>query len=176
MSILKNEIQICRTTIAAPRDKRLPKNIFSRNLPIRLLLQHPASTLLFDADRPLLVQADTTCIEDGSGQHCVCNGRETCRVVICRLRLHSVDAPCSVDKLLDRNITITALAVKMTTLRWGIFHAEDARIFVRSGQTYRWNALERIRPRFSNVVDCNIVSAMSLIDINIALEPKIAVQ
>jgi hypothetical protein len=95
-----------------------PKEYFSGDLAIHLLLQHPTSTLLFDADRPLLVQANPTCVEDGGGQHCVCNGRETCRVVVCRLRLHSVDAPCSVDELLDRNITITALAVKMATLRW----------------------------------------------------------
>jgi hypothetical protein len=94
-------------------------------------------------------------------------------VIVYRLRLLSADAPRSVDELLNRNITVTALAIKMATLRRRIFHAEGAKISFKSGQTYIYkNVLERVRPRFPGVIDCNIVSAVSLVDIDIALEPE----
>jgi len=128
---------------------------------------------VFDADSPLLVQADPTRVKDGGGQYGVRDGRETCSVIVYRLRLLSADAPRSVDELLNRNITVTALAIKMATLRRRIFHAEGAKISFKSGQTYIYkNVLERVRPRFPGVIDCNIVSAVSLVDIDIALEPE----
>lgn len=87
------------------------------------LLQDPGLAVLLDANRALLIQTNATRIEDGSREHRVRDGRQARRVIVGRLRLLRVNTPRRVYELFNRNIAVTALAVKVAALRRRILHA-----------------------------------------------------
>lgn len=87
------------------------------------LLERPLPVFVLDRHRPLLVQAYASSIQDCSGQNSVRNRRKTLAVKVRSLRLPSVDAPCSVNELLDGHVTIPALSIEMTALGRRVFHA-----------------------------------------------------
>lgn len=62
-------------------------------------------------------------MEDRCRQDRVGDRRQTKPVVVLSFGYSRIDAPCCIDELLDGNITVPTLAVEMTRLRRGIFHA-----------------------------------------------------
>lgn len=87
------------------------------------LLQNPLIILFSNANWPCLVQADTSSMENRGCQDCVGNRRQTKLVIVLRFRHSCIDGRSCVDKLLDGNVSVPTLAVEMTRLRRGIFHA-----------------------------------------------------
>ena len=92
------------------------------------LFQDPVGALLFDTDRPLLVEGDTAGVQNRRCEHCIRDRWEAILVVIFRLRQTGVHAACGVDELLNRDISVPALAVEMPTLRGRVFHAACGRM------------------------------------------------
>jgi len=78
------------------------------------LLENPGITILLDVDRALLIQAYTACVQDGSREDCVLDGREALRVVELRGSNLPIHVASSVDKLLDRDVAVASLTVKVT--------------------------------------------------------------
>lgn len=117
---------------------------------IATLHQLPLSTLLFQLDASLLVQRHPASVDDGSGQDAagsVCEDQEKRRIShlhsfdrrqtlvleIARLGSTSRDLSSGVDKLLERDVSITALPVKVPILIWRVFHIEG--VILRSASS-----------------------------------------
>lgn len=88
------------------------------------LLEDPLTPVLLDSNRPLLVQTDTTRMKDGGGQDRVRQRWEAMSVKIFGFALPSVNSPCGVDELLDRDIAVSTLSIKVATGRRRIFHTK----------------------------------------------------
>ena len=84
-----------------------------------------------------------------------------------------VDASRCVDELLDRDVAVTTLAIEVPALRGRVLLTggpDDIDVIVWRGvKETGESALERVVPRFPGLVDRDIVSAVSLIDGDIAL-------
>ena len=71
---------------------------------------------MLDGYRPLLVETDTSSIQDGRGQDGVGDSGKAVVIVIPRLRLLRVDASRSIDEFLDGDVAVAALAIEVTAL------------------------------------------------------------
>lgn len=133
------------------------------------LLQDPLIVLVLDRDWPLLVETDAPSVEDGSGQDRVRDCRETVTVVIgglCQPRIH---ATRGINEFLDGNIAISALAVKVSALRGGVLHAAGESNSALPPTSTK-DVLEGVVPGLPGLVINDVITAMCLVHVNLALE------
>lgn len=93
-------------------------------------------------------------------------------VIVRRLRETRVDAPYGIDELLDRNVAVAALPIKVPALSRGVFHAGKRR--GRISHTARvWdggnNALERVHPGLARIVIREVIPSVALVHIDFTL-------
>ena len=82
--------------------------------------ESPLIAFLLNLYRTLLVEADSAGVEDGGGKHGVADRGEALFVKVIGLEGSSVDMTSSVYELLDRDIAVSALAVKVPCLGWSV--------------------------------------------------------
>lgn len=90
-------------------------------------MKNPLSAILVNPHRPFLVQTNPSGVEYRSGQDGVRDGRQALNIKVARLSDPRVDTARGVYELLNGNVPITPLAIKMTTFGRRIFHAEQAK-------------------------------------------------
>ena len=89
-------------------------------------MNNPLFTILANPHRPFLVQANPSRVEYRSRQNGVGDGRQALRIKIAWLTNSGVDTARGVNEFLNRNVSISPLAIKMAAFGWRIFHAEGA--------------------------------------------------
>lgn len=91
------------------------------------LLQHPLSVVILgNAHGSLLVQTNASGVEYRGGQDCVGDGRQALDIKIARMGDPRVHATCGVNKLLNGNVSVSPLAIKVTGFGRRVLHAEQA--------------------------------------------------
>ena len=87
------------------------------------LTKNPLSTVLAYPYRPILVQANPSRVEYRGGQNGVGDGWQAVRIKIAWLGYPGVDTARGVNEFLNRNVSISPLAIKMAAFGRRIFHA-----------------------------------------------------
>ena len=78
-------------------------------------MKNPLSTVLANPHWPFLVQTNPPGVEYRSGQDSVGNGRQVLNIKVAWLGCPHVDTERGVNEFLNGNVSISPLAVKMTT-------------------------------------------------------------
>ena len=86
-------------------------------------MKNPPSIVLTDPYRPFLVQTNPSGVEYRGGQNGISDGRQALGIKIAWLGYPGVDTARSINEFLDRNVSISALAIKMAAFGGRIFHA-----------------------------------------------------
>jgi hypothetical protein len=90
-------------------------------------MKNPLSAIFANPYRPFLVQTNPSGVEYRSGQDGVGDGRQALSIKVAWLSDPRVDIARGVYELLNGNVPISPLAIKMATFGRRIFHAEQAR-------------------------------------------------
>ena len=88
-------------------------------------MKNPLSAILANPYRPFLVQTDPSGVEYRGGQDGVCDGRQALRIKIAWLGYPGVDTARGINEFLNRNVSISPLAIKMAAFGRRIFHAVE---------------------------------------------------
>lgn len=86
-------------------------------------MKNPLSAILANPYRPFLIQTDPSGVEYRGGQDGVCDGRQALRIKIAWLGYPGVDTARGINEFLNRNVSISPLAIKMAAFGRRIFHA-----------------------------------------------------
>jgi hypothetical protein len=86
-------------------------------------MKNPLSTFLANPHGPFLVQTNPSGVENRGGQNGVGDGGEALRIKIAWLGCPGVDTARGIDEFLNRNVSVSALAIKMAAFGRRIFHA-----------------------------------------------------
>ena len=78
--------------------------------------EDPIVSVLLDPDGALLVETDATRVQDGGGENGVRDSWESVLVILGGLRETSVDAARRVQELLDGDVAVATLTVKVAAL------------------------------------------------------------
>jgi hypothetical protein len=87
------------------------------------LMKNPLPTVLANPHRPFLVQTNPSGVEYRGGQSGVGDGRQALGIKIAWLGYPGVDTARGVNEFLNRNVSVSALAIKMAAFGRRIFHA-----------------------------------------------------
>ena len=87
------------------------------------LMKNPLFTVLANSYRPFLIQTDPSGVEYGGGQNGVRDGWQALGIKIAWLGFSGVDTARGVNEFLNRNVSVSPLAIKMAAFGRGIFHA-----------------------------------------------------
>jgi hypothetical protein len=94
------------------------------------LMKNPLSTVLANSYRPFLVQTDPSSVEYRGGQNGVGDGWQALGIKIAWLGFPGVDTARGVNEFLNRNVSISPLAIKMAAFGRRIFHAGGKRAII----------------------------------------------
>jgi hypothetical protein len=87
-------------------------------------MKNPLSTVLADPHRPFLVQTNPSGVEYCGGQNGVSDGWQALGIKIAWLGYPGVDTARGVNEFLNRNVSVSPLAIKMAAFGRRIFHTE----------------------------------------------------
>jgi hypothetical protein len=86
-------------------------------------MKNPLSTVLANPYRSFLVQTNPSGVEYRSGQNGVRDGWQALGIKIAWLGYPGVDTARGVNEFLNRNVSVSPLAIKMAAFGRRIFHA-----------------------------------------------------
>lgn len=132
----------------------------------RYLNKLPLASLLLELDTSFLVKRHSTSVDDGGGKDAKCQLDSACSL---QKNLHSLDRrqslalkvrrlgstgrdfSCGIDKLLQGDVTVTALTVKVAILIGRVFNIERVVLTISSGLLWmgQWHSRRafQCRPR-----------------------------
>lgn len=81
-------------------------------------------SILLDLDFPLLVQRYPTGIQNSRGENGVLDRGQAMSIIVGSLGRAGVDASSRLDELVDRDVSVSTLTVKVTGFRGRVLHVE----------------------------------------------------
>lgn len=136
---------------------------------INRLLQLPLFILGADLHRPLLVQRDTTRMQDGRRGNGISQGRQRSRIELVQGHPPLVHCRNGINELLETDISVPGLAGEVAFFVGGVAHIESN----FSAESINEGRNSRVNPAQTLLVASDIVTTLSLVNANFALRPHI---